>query len=176
MQRPTEQEHSRYFGQYIALVEDGDALDLMSLNSTRISRLFATLSDEQQQYRYAPNKWTPKDVLAHIIDTERGMCYRAMCIARGDAKNLPYMDEDLYAQHAHANQRPMNSLLAEYHAVREATILLFQDSIPADRQAVIGMVNSNPMSPRALAWIVAGHEIHHVAILRDRYGLPIQTD
>ncbi len=171
VERPLENEHSRYFAKYIQLAEDGDALHLLSINRSAVSRLFASLSEEQQAFRYAPDKWTPKDVLSHIVDTERGMCYRAMCIARGETQNLPYMDEDLFAKHGRANERSMNSLIAEYHAVREATILLFAESIPHDRLAVVGMVHSNPMSPRALAWIIAGHEIHHVSILHDRYAI-----
>ncbi len=175
VERPLENEHSRYFAKYISLAEDGDALHLLSVNRAAVSRLFASLTEEQQQYRYAPDKWTPKDVLCHIIDTERGMCYRALCISRGDTQNLPYMDEDLFATNGRANDRTMNSLVAEYHAVRESTLMLFSEAIPHDRLSVVGMVNSNPMSARALAWIIAGHEIHHVMILRDRYAIAYES-
>ncbi len=167
--KPTSDEHSDYFSRYVGLVPGDDALIVLETQRHALRELFASLSDEQQKFRYAPNKWTPKDILLHIIDTERGMSYRAMCVARGDNNDLPSMDEDVFADAGAANKRTMDSLLEEYSHQRIATCDLFRTSIPPEHLSRIGRVNHHPASARALAWIIAGHDIHHCAILRSLY-------
>ena len=167
--KPTEGEHASYFAKYIALVPGDDALTVLKENAATVAALFNSLNDKQQNYRYAEGKWTPKEMLSHIVDTERGMCYRAMCVSRGDVQNLPYMDEDLFAKNSEANERSMQSLVDEYSSVRMATISLFGDAIPTSALSTIGTVNNHPTSARALAWIIAGHELNHCSVLKERY-------
>lgn len=169
--KPTNDEHAAYFSDYITRASEQytDALTGLRAQIEHTVKLFGSLNAEQQSYRYAPGKWTPRDMLLHMIDTERGMSYRAMCVARGDEQNLPPMDEDLYAARANADERTMDSLLSEYQNIRRASINLFGESIPSDRLNIIGTVNSNPASPRALAWIILGHDLNHCEVLRQRY-------
>ena len=119
-------------------------------------------------HRYAPGKWTIKEVLIHICDTERIFAYRALRIGRGDITPLPGFEQDDYVPVSQANSRSIKNILAEYESVRKATLTLF-NSMPRQAFTHIGTCNNSPVSLRALAYMIAGHEMHHVAIIKERY-------
>jgi len=121
-------------------------------------------------FRYAPGKWSVKEVVGHLSDVERVMVYRALRFARGDAAPLPGFDENAYVPEAGADTRTLANLLAEWVAVRQASLAFFH-SLPPGTWARRGVANGNPVSVRALAYVVAGHEHHHLEVLRTRYRL-----
>ena len=119
-------------------------------------------------YRYAENKWTIKEILVHIMDDERIYAYRALRIARNDKTPLPGFEQDDYVPFSKANQRSLASILREYKTVRQATVSLFT-SFNMEDLLRIGTANDHPVSVRALAWHIAGHELHHLNIIKERY-------
>lgn len=166
--RPQEGEHNPYFGRYIQQVPDGDVLDVLRAQAADFPALLAGVDEAGAAHRYGPDKWSIKQVVGHLSDTERVMTYRLLCIARGDTASLPGFDENAFAENAGSDARPFADLLAEWSAVRAATLALVT-SLPDDAWGRVGTANGNPATPRALAWVTAGHLAHHVAILRERY-------
>lgn len=131
-------------------------------------QLFERLTDQQADYRYAPEKWSVKEVLGHVIDTERIMGYRALRIARGDKKPMEGFEQDDYVRVAQFGHRTLAGLVEEFNAVRRATLLLFQNLEP-QAWTRRGIANEKEVSVRALAYIIAGHELHHRNILQEQY-------
>jgi len=167
--KPQPEEHAEYYAKYIKLVGD-DALGALRAQSASTPRLLSGLSDAQAMHRYAPGKWSVKEVVGHLLDGERVFGYRALRIARADATPMPGFDENAWVPAAHFDRRPMPDLVADYQTVRAATVALFS-SFDEEALTRVGTANDNPFSVRALAHIIAGHELHHVGLLRDRYGL-----
>jgi len=132
-------------------------------------KLFTDLYVDKGNYRYAEGKWTLKEVLLHMIDTERVFAYRAMCIARGEQQNLPGFSENSYTANGNADAREMTNLLEEYQAVRMGSICLLR-SLTTEQADKLGSANGRPVSVRALAYMTAGHELHHLHILKERYA------
>ena len=133
-------------------------------------RTFAAVDDGKAAFAYAPGKWSVRRVLQHVVDGERLFCYRALCIARGETASLPGFDEDLYAANDGSDGRRLAAIVDEFSAVRAATVALFRGlSAAAWRRR--GVANGKPASVASLAWIVAGHELHHAAVLAERYGV-----
>jgi hypothetical protein len=147
-----------------------DALGALRAQSASTPRLLSGLSEAQAMHRYAAGKWSVKEVVGHIIDGERVFSYRALRIARADTTPLPGFDEEAWVPAAHFDRRPMPDLVADYQTVRAATVALFA-SFDEDALTRIGTANDQPVSVRALAHMIAGHELHHVGLLRERYGL-----
>ena len=168
--RPQADEHDPYYSAYIDRIKEADVIDVLRRQQVASEAVLMGLADEAGNFRYAPDKWSVKEVVGHLSDTERVFAYRALCIARGEIQSLPGMDQDIYVAGASFDTRGMDSLAAEFSAVRSATIALFEslDQKSWDRS---GVANDVAISVRALAFIVAGHESHHMAILRDRYGV-----
>jgi enterochelin esterase-like enzyme len=167
--RPAPGTYQPYAQGYIDLISEGaDPLALLRQQPAELHRDLARLTEAQALMRYAPGKWTPKEMLLHIIDTERIFTYRALRFARGDAQSLPGFNENEFAAASEANDRPMSDLLTEYHAVRAATLAFFSSLTPAQFDRV-GLANGGATSVRALLFITAGHERHHLGILRERY-------
>lgn len=169
--RPAEDEFAPYYGKYIARVPDGDLLGQLESQLQETVALLDTFGESGSGLRYAPGKWTVKEVVGHFTDTERIFTYRALCAARGEQTGLPGFDENAYVAGASFDERTLNSLMGELTAVRRASLALFRnlDDAALSRRVV---ANGAPISARAIAWIVAGHEIHHVGLLRERY-LPL---
>lgn len=168
LQRPTPDEYAPYYGKYIDLLPEGDLLDLLAQQCNETLSLMKDLSEEDAERRYAPGKWSLKEVLGHVIDTERIFAYRALCIGRGEQKALPGYDQDAYAAGAHFDARTVEDLAEEYRAVRQSTIALFRGLNEAALKRR-GVANEVELSARAAACIIAGHERHHVQIIRERY-------
>lgn len=163
--RPDASEYAPYFETYVSLAGEGSILRKLSANP--IEEVLTGLSEAAAELPPAPGKWSPKQVLGHVIETERVMAYRALRVARGDQTPLPGFDQDLFVANAGFNARTLPSLLEEMQAVRAATLALFR-GLPAEAWVRTGTASGNPISVRALAWIIAGHELHHVRLLRPR--------
>ncbi len=167
--RPAAGEYLPFSIAYISKVpEEGLLTEYLSGNAAEISNLLASLSEEKLCRRYAEGKWNLKEVLGHIIDTERVFSYRALCIARNDQSAFPGFDQDDYAQSSNAGNRSMGSLLHEYAMVRAGTIALLESF---DDAAWLrkGFASNHTLSVRAAAYQIVGHELHHLAIIRERY-------
>lgn len=165
---PAADEFGSYYAGYIARVPPGDVLETLTTQLSDTTALIAEFGEGRADHRYGPGKWTVREVVGHIADTERVFAYRALCIARGDATPLPGFDENAYVANAGVARRPLAEVAAELEAVRRATLALFRglgDAALARR----GTASDNPLTPRAAAFIIAGHELHHRAILRERY-------
>jgi len=166
--RPEPSEYVPYYETYISKVPRGNLLKVLEDQQRETQGLLAGVSDARAMHRYAPGKWSVKEVIGHLADTERVFCYRALSFARADESPLPGFDEKAWAPAGRFDARSLKALAGELDAVRRATIALFS-GMDAEALARRGTANNNPITVRALAWIIAGHERHHVAILRDRY-------
>ena len=171
--RPAADEYAPYFGRYIEQVGDGDVLDGLRRQVDDTAALVGKLGDRDADFRYADGKWSIKEVIGHMADTERIMVYRALCFARGETASLPGFDENEYVAHAKFAGRALADLLAEFRLVRAATVALFA-GLDAEELERRGTANNRPYSVRSLVYIIAGHERHHAKILAERYlpGLP----
>lgn len=166
--RPQADEHSAYYARYIAKVPDGDLVSLLREQAMETVALLQGLSPEQANYAYAPGKWTVKEVIGHLTDAERIFGYRALRFARQDPTELPGFDENAYVTNANFGARSLADLLEELQVVRASSIHLAKN-LDADALARRGSANGNPISVRALFYIIAGHERHHAELLRERY-------
>jgi uncharacterized damage-inducible protein DinB len=167
--KPAPNEYPAYAEMYIRLLpDDGLILDHLTQNFESAKALMLSLPAEKLLHRYAPNKWTIKEILLHIIDDERIYAYRAMCFARGEKKSLPGFEQDGYALNSGANERDIDSILEEYEAVRRSTIALF-NGLPESTLSNIGTADGKTDSVRALLYHLAGHELHHINLIKERY-------
>ena len=166
--RPLAGEYAPFYAGYVAEVPDGDVLAMLERQGEETFDLFSALPEDRGGYRYAPEKWSIKDIAGHLADSERIFAYRALRFARGDERPLTGFDENDYARAAGATRRPLVEVAAELHAVRRATVALFS-GLAHEAFARTGTANNSRVTVRALAWIIAGHERHHVRILHERY-------
>jgi len=168
LDRPLEKEYEGHFGTYIQLVPEGDLLGILEEQGAAAERLFRNLSEEQGDYRYAPGKWSLKELIGHMIDTERIMTGRLLRIARGDKTPQPGFEQDDYVAYAGLDRLTLSFLIEDYAALRRSTLLLMR-GIPDEAWTFMGVASGNAMSARAFAYVVAGHERHHLGIIRERY-------
>jgi hypothetical protein len=168
--RPTSEEHLPYFSRYIDLVPDGDIIARLEADFERLFALLNTLTPDQARFRYAPDKWSVLEVIGHLSDTERVFCFRATHTARGDATPLPGFDQDTWNAHVDFASRDLPGLLLEWRSVRASSLSLFAhlDAAAWTRRTPI---SEHPTSPRACAYIIAGHALYHERFLRDVYGV-----
>jgi uncharacterized damage-inducible protein DinB len=166
--KPTEQGPA-YMERYIKLVpDDGNLLIHLEDIFSEMEELINPLTEEKMHYRYAPGKWTIKDILLHMSDTERIFIYRALRFSRGDETPLPGFEESLYAMNAGANDREKEDLMREYSLVRESSIA-FVESLSDEALNRKGLASNNSLSVRYLVNLVYGHQKHHLNIIRERY-------
>jgi hypothetical protein len=166
--RPAANEYAEYYHRYIQRVPDDDIRSILRVQLDDTLALLRPVSEDIAAFRYADDKWSIKQVVGHLIDVERIMTYRALRFARGDQTPLPGFDENAYAGTAGSDQRTLRSLLAELEVTRAATAAFFHN-LPPETWTRVGTANNNPISVRALAYIIAGHELHHRELLQDRY-------
>jgi hypothetical protein len=166
--KPELAEYRGYFEQYVNLVGEQEVLQLLEKQQQHLPALLSPLTEERAEQPYAEGKWTIKELLGHMVDTERVLGYRALCFSRNEQQPLPGFDENNYVASANFNQRTLPDLLAEYGVVRQATLALFRGMSP-EMLARQGNANNNRLSVRALAYVIAGHELHHLHLLRTRY-------
>jgi len=170
--RPAKSEYDPYYDRYISLVPDQDVLVALDQQLAETLILLRGLSEQHGAFRYGPSKWSVKEVLGHLVDTERIMAYRALRIARNDRTPLSGFEQDDYVKNGGFDQRSVGNLGREFEQVRRATISLFRNLEPEAWERS-GVANNVEITVRALAYVIAGHELHHKAILKDRYGLGI---
>ena len=170
IERPAPGEYKEYYGRYIDRVPGDDAIEALATQVEVTDRLLRGLSEAQAMHRYAPGKWSVKELMVHVADGERVFAYRALRFARNDRTPLPGFEESEWAPESHADRRPMGEILDEFRAVRAASLALFRSFEP-EATTRFGTAVDAPTSVRALAWVIAGHELHHVNVLRERYGL-----
>jgi DinB superfamily len=166
--RPAPNEAAQYYYTYIDRIASDDVFGTLEAQLDPTLRLAATISEAQSLHRYAPDKWSIRQLLSHVNDTERVFLYRALWFARGFDTPLPSFDQDVAVRAAAADQFSWASHVEEFRAVRIATLAFFRN-LPADSSARTGVASGNPVTVRALAYIIAGHVAHHTEILQQRY-------
>jgi hypothetical protein len=166
--RPQADEYAPYYGRYIALVQGEDILGALDEQRRETMKLLCSRDEEDGDFRYAPEKWSAKEVLGHVCDTERVFAYRALRISRADATPMQGFEQDDYVRNGPFARAPLAEIIEDYIAVRRATITLLRN---LDEAAWLrrGVANKNAVSVRALAYIIAGHELHHRRILQEKY-------
>jgi hypothetical protein len=168
MTRPQPTEAAEYYSKYINLVTSDDIVPAMENQMGEMLQFLGGISEEQSLHSYAPGKWTIREVLNHVNDGERVFAGRAFWFARGFTDALPSFEQDIAVQMAHANNTSWADLVEEFKNVRLATISLLK-SLPEEAWDRTGVASDNPVSVRALAYIIAGHVAHHVGVLREKY-------
>jgi len=166
--KPNEAEYAHYAIRYIGLIPDGLVLEHLQKNFEVTRAFLLALPEDKLLHRYAPDKWTVKEIVSHIADDERIYTYRALRFARNDTTELPGFDQEEYARYSGANQRTLDDLLDELATVRAATLSLY-NAIDGDMLKRAGLASGNVMSVRAIVYHIAGHELRHMNIIRERY-------
>ena len=168
MKKPEINEHPPYYKYYIDLVSSEHGVKALENQIIEMQQFIGSVPVEMEEYKYAEGKWTIKEVLGHICDVERILGYRALCISRGEQQELPGFDEDQYVLHGNFNKRSLYDLAHEFSLVRESNIAMFKNF---DEQVLDKMGNANKynMSVRALLFMIAGHEKHHIKVIKERY-------
>lgn len=165
--RPADNEYAPFYATYISKVPDGDLLNFMELQPDEFNGLANDLTDEQATQPPAPGKWSVKQVLGHLCDTERIMGYRALRFARSDKIEIEGFEQDDYVRAANSNARSTTELLAELKSVRGATLALLESFTTAESER-LGVANGKSISVRALAYVIAGHAQHHLNLLKEQ--------
>lgn len=158
----------KYIQRYLDLVSTGNLLQEFYNSEQAILEIYSNLNDESALFRYAPEKWSLKEVLQHLIDCERIFQYRALCISRNEQQNLLGFDEEIYAKNSLADVRNLDDLIEEFSAVRTSTKLLFK-SFSVEMQQQKGIANGNEVSVETIGKLIAGHNLHHLNIIKERY-------
>lgn len=166
--KPRKSSYGEYFGRYIDLVENENLIDALTESQLLIDGFWSSISEEKARFRYAEGKWSIKELLQHIMDTERVFNYRALSVARGEKQTLMGYDHDEYALSSKADSRSWNDILEEYKSVRLSTLLLFK-SFDDQQLDLVGKANGLPLSARAAGFITVGHEMHHLSVVKERY-------
>lgn len=169
MEAPQKNEYSTGYQKYIDLVGTGDYIDLLDKNTESTVSFFKSIEEKKGNYKYAENKWSIKDVLMHLIDTERGFSYRAIvCVRKDDKTPLYGMDEDLYAKNVDVSAISIESLIEEFIAVRKAFKFIYINN-NAEDLSFLGNGIGHKISARAIGYISLGHTIHHCSVIKDMY-------
>jgi uncharacterized damage-inducible protein DinB len=166
--RPDESEYPPYAAKYVNLVAGSDILPILAAQLEQTTALLKPVDERRSEFAYAPGKWTLKQVVGHVVDTERIFACRALCVARGETNPLPGFEQDDYVAAGSFGERTLGSLLQEFRLVRQATIALFQN-LPQPAWMRRGNANKFSVTVRGVAFLAAGHELHHVKILREKY-------
>ena len=163
-------EYAPYFEQYMQLSALKDKTIIESLESAQdeFDSVLRNLPDKKHSFSYATGKWTLKELIQHVIDTERVFCYRALSFARNDQTALPGFDQDVFVDNDTANERDYYDLLDEMKVLRKSSIQLFK-SFSKEALLRIGVASDNKMSVRALGYLFSGHQVHHINIVKERY-------
>ena len=166
--KPAPTEHAPEFSKYVTLVPEGDIIQTLEQQIENSLSLLRTIPSDKANFRYAPDKWSVKELLGHLIDSERIFSYRALRFARNDQTPLPGYEQDDYVREGDFDSRNLADMAEEFATLRRATIQLFR---PLNETEWLrhGKANENDVSVRALAYIIAGHELHHMEVLRSRY-------
>lgn len=165
---PQRTEAAQYYFTYIDRISGDDILGTMKVQLDEAAEFLSSISEEKSLYRYAPDKWSIRQVMSHVNDTERILAFRALWFARGFSEPLPSFDQNIAVNAAGADDYSWTSHVQEFMKIREATLAFFQN-LSAEAWGCSGVASGNTVTVNALAYIIAGHVAHHVAILRERY-------
>jgi len=168
MNRPATTEYAPYYQTYIKKVPDGDIIQILAQQMEETRALLKSLPPGKADFRYAPGKWSIKEVVGHIVDTERVFAYRALCFSRNDKTPLPSFEQNDYVANANFDQRTLEDITEEFSLVRQANIILFS-SFDEEVEGRKGIASGVEFTVRAIPYIIAGHELHHRGILEERY-------
>jgi len=168
LRRPDSEEHAPYYGLYIRQAPEGNILEIMARELEETRKLLDGLPETTETHRYAPDKWSIREIVGHLIDTEWTFTYRGLCFARADPAALPPFDQDLWARTSNAAERPLCSLLDELSALRQASLAIFR-SFTDLHWSRTGVASGCPFTVRCMPYILAGHERHHRNVLVERY-------
>jgi uncharacterized damage-inducible protein DinB len=168
MDKPNPQEYPAYFQRYISLVPDGEIIEILSQFQQETSLILSRLSEEVGSYRYEKDKWSIKEVIGHIIDTERVFTFRALGFARDKDTHLPPFDQDIYIENSNYHQRSLLEIAEEFRTVRENSIIFFK-SLDDETTKNIGSTSDYNMSLRTIPYIIVGHELHHRRVIENKY-------
>ncbi|WP_111317108.1 DinB family protein [Algoriphagus chordae] len=168
LEQPKKGDYSAFFSTYLKLVSGNNYEEQILKQADLLLSLFKERGEKWAETAYAEGKWTPKEVLGHVIDTERIMTFRALCFARGEKSSLPGFDQDPYVLNARFGQVPIQWLLDDFISQRIALLSMIR-TLPEGSLDLVGSASGNPITPRALFWIIPGHFTHHLNILTDRY-------
>lgn len=166
--RPGTDEYAPFYAGYVSLVPDAPIAPQLETQTPNTLALLRGIPESRGDFRYAPDKWSIKEVVGHMADSERVFAYRALRIGRGDTTPLAAFDQDLLVKNSNCTRRPLADLVDELATVRQASIALFR-SFDAEALARRGTASEKTVTTRALGYIIAGHELHHVKILREKY-------
>jgi hypothetical protein len=166
--RPQPDEYAAFYENYISLVPGTDILGVLEAQRMLMTQLLGARSEREGNFRYAPDKWTVKEVVGHVIDTERIFAYRALRISRNDKTPCEGFEQNDYVKNGNFNERTLGDLAGEFAQVRGASLALFL-GLDGDAWQRRGVANKNEVTVRALAYITAGHELHHRRILEEKY-------
>lgn len=168
IKKPEAGEYAAYYHAYVGKVPEGDILEILRAQHQTTQTVLAKIPEQRAGFRYAPGKWSIKEVIGHVCDVERVFAYRALCFVRNDPGPFPSIDQDAYVQHGNFANRTLSDIAAEFEAVRQATCHLFA-SVDEETALRRGIASGFEFTVRALAYIIAGHELHHLRILREKY-------
>ena len=167
IERPQPDEYSAFAARYVDLVGKGPIIEILEYLQQMTYNFFLRIDPDKASYAYAEGKWTVKQVLGHMADTELVFAYRVLAFSR-EAIELPGFDQDVYMEKATFNERTLEDLAEEFRTVREATLYLLK-SLTEEQTKQKGIASGNPVSVRALAYMIAGHEMHHIKVLKEKY-------
>ena len=169
IQKPQPTDYHPYYQPYVQHIPDNtDVLELLQKQQQEVPQVLSRVGESEADFAYAPGKWSIRELVGHMNDTERIMACRALCIARGEQQVLPGFDENEYVTHSNFRERPISSLLEEHALIRANTRFLFL-SFSHEALSRRGNANGSPVTVAALAFIIAGHERHHLHIMTERY-------
>ena len=168
--RPAATDYAQAYAGYVALVPENDILAEIEKQSAVTQKLLASLDEAKAAFRYADTKWSIKEVIGHVTDAERIFAYRALAIARGETQPLPGFEENDYVEQAKFDAWKLGDLAEHYALVRRSTIVMLRN-LPQEAWDRRGIAADNPITVAAIAWIMVGHERHHLKVLRERYHL-----
>lgn len=166
--KPEPGEYSEFNATYVNLIGDQDVLNLLVESKKNTHMMFSNIPVHKEEYAYEEGKWTIKEVVSHMIDTERIFAYRLLAISRGEKQPLPGFEQDDYVKSSFANRRVLDELADEFRTVRETTLYLVQN-LNEEQLKTMGTASNHPISARALVYMIAGHEQHHIRVLKERY-------
>jgi hypothetical protein len=166
--RPAPSEHAEYYGRYVALVPEGNILETLRDQLGETLALLQRVPADRETYRYDEGKWSLREVVGHLVDTERLFAYRALAMARSDGVDLPGMDQDEWAAHSNADVRPLDDLGAEWAALRRANVHMFASMAAATGERS-GVASGYTFTVRSFPWIIAGHELWHRGLIERHY-------
>lgn len=169
-QRPSPNDAADYYFTYINRVPDGNVIERLASQIVQTAELTGSISEDQASYRYQPDRWSVKEVLGHVADAERVFAYRALAFSRGDEQPIPGMEQDQWMDAARFDEQSIAEVVADLVAIRQSTVTLFRGFSPTQWRRR-GLASDVEFQAGAIAWIIAGHELHHRAVLEKRYGL-----